>query len=85
LGHGIVLVASPPPGAVPDTHALLTALRRRLPRYMVPLMVDWRETLPRNANGKFDRERLRQELAERFVDAGLDDSGGATTVDSGAD
>ena len=85
LGHGIVLVASPPPGAVTNTNALLIALRRRLPRYMVPLVVDWRETLPRNANGKFDRERMRQELAERFVDAERDESGGATGFGSSTD
>jgi acyl-CoA ligase (AMP-forming) (exosortase A-associated) len=72
LGHGIVLVASPQPGAVSDTEALLSALRRRLPRYMVPLAVYWRETLPRNANGKFDRKQLRQEAAVRFADAELD-------------
>jgi acyl-CoA synthetase (AMP-forming)/AMP-acid ligase II len=30
---------------------------------MVPLAVDWRDSLPRSANGKFDRARLRQELS----------------------
>jgi acyl-CoA synthetase (AMP-forming)/AMP-acid ligase II len=42
-------------------------LRRRLPRYLVPLVIEWREVLPRNANGKFDRQRLRDELATRFT------------------
>jgi acyl-CoA synthetase (AMP-forming)/AMP-acid ligase II len=69
LGHGIVLVASASQGAVADTDSLLGALRRRLPRYLVPLVVDWRDVLPRNTNGKFDRQRLRQELATRFGDA----------------
>jgi acyl-CoA ligase (AMP-forming) (exosortase A-associated) len=67
LGHGIVLVASAPQGAVADTESLLAALRRRLPRYLVPLVIEWREVLPRNANGKFDRQRLRDELATRFT------------------
>ena len=49
-------------GSAGDTDALLAALRRRLPRYMVPLAVEWRDALPRNANGKFDRTLLRQEL-----------------------
>ena len=75
LGHAIVLVATAPTGAVADTDSLMAALRRRLPRYLVPLAVDWRDTLPRNANGKFDRRRLRQELATRFVDAELDEQG----------
>ena len=85
LGHGIVLIASTSPGTEADTDALLAALRRRLPRYMVPLAVDWREALPRNANGKFDRTRLRQELAQRFVDAELDESGGAPILDNCTD
>jgi acyl-CoA ligase (AMP-forming) (exosortase A-associated) len=83
LGHGIVLVASPSQGTAPDTESLLAALRRRLPRYMVPLAIDWREMLPRNANDKFDRERLRLELTTRFIDAKLTESG--TAPDSGRD
>jgi acyl-CoA synthetase (AMP-forming)/AMP-acid ligase II len=78
LGHGIVLVASSPQGAVADTDALLAALRRRLPRYLVPLAVDWREALPRNANGKLDREQLRHELAGRFADVETDELAVAT-------
>jgi acyl-CoA synthetase (AMP-forming)/AMP-acid ligase II len=61
-----VLVASVPPGVLADTDVLLDALRRRLPRYMVPLAVDWRDSLPRNATGKFDRARLRQDLSVSF-------------------
>ena len=68
LGQGIVLVASTAPGMAADTDRLLTSLRRRLPRYMVPLAIVWRDALPRNANGKFDRARLRQELAGLFAD-----------------
>jgi acyl-CoA ligase (AMP-forming) (exosortase A-associated) len=70
LGRAIVLVASPAAGKQPHTDALLGTLRRRLPRYMVPLAVEWRESLPRNANGKFDRALLRSELAQRFADTG---------------
>jgi acyl-coenzyme A synthetase/AMP-(fatty) acid ligase len=29
-----------------------------MPAYMVPLQIDWLETLPRNPNGKFDRPAL---------------------------
>jgi acyl-CoA ligase (AMP-forming) (exosortase A-associated) len=63
LGQAIVLVASPPAGVAADTDALVNALRRRLPRHMVPLSVDWRDSLPRSANGKFDRAGLRRELS----------------------
>ena len=68
LGQGIVLVASAPEGAATEATPLLAALRRRLPRYMVPIAVEWRDALPRNANGKFDRARLRQEIAQRYAE-----------------
>jgi acyl-CoA ligase (AMP-forming) (exosortase A-associated) len=82
LGHGIVLVASPTSGAEPDTESVLAALRRRLPRYMVPLAVEWRESLPRNANGKFDRERLRRELADHFADLEPEDRGDGVNTEN---
>jgi acyl-CoA synthetase (AMP-forming)/AMP-acid ligase II len=66
LGQAIVLVASAPAGVPADTDALVNALRRRLPRHMVPMSVDWRDSLPRSANGKFDRARLRAELSVSF-------------------
>jgi acyl-CoA synthetase (AMP-forming)/AMP-acid ligase II len=37
-------------------------LRRELPGFMQPLRYEWRASLPRNANGKFDRASLRAEL-----------------------
>ena len=68
LGQAIVLAVSPAVGQHADTEALLASLRRRLPRYMVPLAVEWRESLPRNANGKFDRVRLRNDLMHFITD-----------------
>ncbi|MFI6042732.1 amino acid adenylation domain-containing protein [Nocardia sp. NPDC051321] len=41
-----------------DTAALLTALRRRLPAYMVPSVVLELDELPLSANGKIDRKAL---------------------------
>ena len=77
LGQCIVLVASATPGAAGDTDALLAALRRRLPRFMVPLAVDWRDALPRNANGKIDRALLRQEVRRQFGEFESQDRGDA--------
>jgi acyl-CoA ligase (AMP-forming) (exosortase A-associated) len=67
LGHAIHLVASPtgePPAGEPDTPALLAALARDLPRFMVPGAVHWRAHLPLNPNGKVDRTALYQELTD---------------------
>jgi acyl-CoA ligase (AMP-forming) (exosortase A-associated) len=63
LGEAIVLIAravSPRGREVePD---LRSYLRRELPNFMQPGMIAWRSEIPRNANGKLDRERLRNEM-----------------------
>jgi acyl-coenzyme A synthetase/AMP-(fatty) acid ligase len=62
LGHAIVLAAVAKSGAG-DDKALLDQLKARLPTFMVPAHVTWRDSLPRNPNGKIDRKRLATELA----------------------
>ena len=42
-----------------DDAVLLAYLKRELPYYMVPSMIDRRDSLPRNANGKLDRVAVR--------------------------
>jgi acyl-CoA ligase (AMP-forming) (exosortase A-associated) len=61
LGQHIVLVVNPVDGAEPA--ALRQELQRQLPRYMLPKEIVVRRSIPRSPNGKFDRTRLRQELA----------------------
>jgi acyl-CoA synthetase (AMP-forming)/AMP-acid ligase II len=41
---------------------VIRALRRDLPLYMVPAMVNVRDEIPRSPNGKFDRTLLREQL-----------------------
>lgn len=64
LGHHIALVASAPRGDELDQTALLRELKRQLPTYMVPRTIVVRTEIPRSPNGKFDRNLLRQELAQ---------------------
>jgi len=45
-------------GSGVDTDELRTALRRRLPEYMVPTAVTWLPALPLTPNGKIDRRAL---------------------------
>lgn len=70
LGQAIVLVAAPANGKEAEDGPLLELLRRDLAVYMVPASIEWRETLPRNPNGKYDRSRLAAEFAELFADEG---------------
>ena len=62
LGQAVAVVAvAAEPGI--DAAALLAECRRRLPAYMVPARIDLRlDALPRNPNGKIDRNLLRQAL-----------------------
>lgn len=57
LGQAILLIAA----GEPD-EALARHLSRVLPGFMQPREIRWRAALPRNANGKIDRSRLRREL-----------------------
>ncbi|WP_259130780.1 acyl-CoA ligase (AMP-forming), exosortase A system-associated [Rhizobium sp. BK661] len=63
LGQRIVLIASPVAETL-DVGALLTAFRHRLPQYMVPSKVIEMASIPTNANGKFDRVLLREQLGQ---------------------
>lgn len=67
LGQAIVVVASAADGVPADGEALLRQCRQRLPTFMVPLHIEWREMLPRNPNGKFDRPKLADELKSLFA------------------
>ncbi|MES2899825.1 MAG: acyl-CoA ligase (AMP-forming), exosortase A system-associated [Pseudomonadota bacterium] len=69
-GQAIALVATPAPGCVLDSTALLAPCRAQLPRYMLPCLVDMRaEPLPRDAGGRIDRRRLARELGQLFAQA----------------
>ena len=59
LGQMIVLILA---GEAANEAALRERLRRELPGFMQPARYEWRASLPRNANGKFDRAGLRAEL-----------------------
>lgn len=67
LGQAIVVVAAPAAGVQPDAAALIEACKRQLPLFMVPHHIEWRESLPRNPNGKYDRALLAAELKGLFA------------------
>ena len=59
LGQGIAVMLA---GDSTHEEALRARLRTLLPSFMQPGRYVWRDALPRNANGKFDRAAIRQEL-----------------------
>jgi len=68
LGQAIVVVATCASNGAADTDRLLAECRSRLPNFMVPHRVEWRDEIPRNPNGKYDRPKLAAELAELFAE-----------------
>jgi acyl-CoA ligase (AMP-forming) (exosortase A-associated) len=66
LSQAIVLVAKAKQGRDASTEVLLAQLKPQVPNYMVPQAVFWKDSLPRNANGKLDRRRLAEEYADLF-------------------
>jgi acyl-CoA ligase (AMP-forming) (exosortase A-associated) len=66
LGQVIAVAASPAPGRSHDSEALLKAFRNLVPSFMVPAHIVWRDSLPRNPNGKYDRAALTTELRQKL-------------------
>jgi acyl-CoA ligase (AMP-forming) (exosortase A-associated) len=59
LGQAVVLVVC---GDASSEAALRDHLKRELPGFMMPRDIFWRDALPRNANGKFDRTAIKAEV-----------------------
>ncbi len=59
LGQAIVVVLA---GDAANEPVLRTRLRTALPSFMQPARYDWRDVLPRNANGKLDRSAIAADV-----------------------
>ena len=68
LGQTIVIVAVSSADTPGDDAAVLDHYRSAAPAYMVPARIVWRDTLPRSANGKIDRQGLANELQQARSD-----------------
>jgi acyl-CoA ligase (AMP-forming) (exosortase A-associated) len=69
LGQAVAVVVVAADAAAASEAVLLKECRRRLPAYMVPAHISLRgDSLPRNPNGKIDRNLLRQSLDLQFDD-----------------
>jgi acyl-CoA ligase (AMP-forming) (exosortase A-associated) len=67
LGQAIVLVATAPANCTLDAAAVISKCRECLPAFMVPArIIERKESLPRNPNGKIDRKLLAQEFEALF-------------------
>ncbi len=66
FGEAVVAVVVTLPGAALSEQAVLAALRERLANYKLPKRVFLVEQLPRNAMGKVQKNRLRDDYAATF-------------------
>lgn len=69
LGQHIVLVAKPKSELDEPSEKLLSHMRKNTPNYMHPHRIYWRDSLPRNANGKIDRRSMLDELVNHVPEA----------------
>ena len=67
LGQAIVVAVA---GDAASEPTVRERLRRDLPSFMQPVRYEWRQALPRNANGKLDRSGIRGELMASVTDSG---------------
>ncbi len=72
LGQAIVLFAKAPEGAAEDSDTIISWMKEKLPNYMQPTDIHWRESLPRNPNGKLDRKSLLAALGDPYGAANQD-------------
>jgi len=66
LGQGIIVIVAVAQGMELDIDGLTRECRRQLPSYMVPGVIIQRPSLPRNPNGKIDRNLLAHQLSSTF-------------------
>jgi len=62
LGAVIILVVRAMAGADDPEQRLSAYLKAELPHFMHPAEIHWRDELPRNANGKLDRNGIKREI-----------------------
>lgn len=65
LGQKIVMIVTEKRAAALEADALMSACRGALPLYMVPADIIVRTELPRNPNGKIDRNRLQADYERK--------------------
>lgn len=68
LGQAIVVAAAAIEGQTLDTEKIINYCRREMPTFMVPAHVAEFDALPRNPNGKIDRNSLSLQLSNLFED-----------------
>lgn len=73
LGQAIVAIVKYVTGYGDAATELLLHCQKLLPSYMVPIKFVYTETLPKNANGKFDRQIWYQSLASTFAIEGTNE------------
>jgi acyl-CoA ligase (AMP-forming) (exosortase A-associated) len=65
-GQAVCAVVVPAPGQELDAKRVIEHCKKTMPPYMVPMVVEIRESLPRNANGKLDRPAIKKQVYEKL-------------------
>ena len=73
LGQTIVLLVVAKDDAADCEGGLMKEFQKRVPKYMVPTQISVRSALPKNPNGKIDRNALKAEVGDAAAPAGAND------------
>jgi L-proline---[L-prolyl-carrier protein] ligase len=70
IGNRIVAVVVPESGGSLKTEEILLHCSERLPKYMIPETIRYRESLPKTSTGKVDRRKVRDMFIESVDNTG---------------
>ena len=70
IGNRIVAVVVPANGETVNKEDIFSHCASLLPRYMIPEMIDFLDSLPRTSTGKIDRRRIRDMVIKAMNNAG---------------
>jgi acyl-CoA ligase (AMP-forming) (exosortase A-associated) len=65
-GQSVCAVVVPAPGRALEAKEVLEHCKKTMPNYMIPQVVEIRDSLPRNANGKLDRPAIKKQVYEKL-------------------
>ena len=70
IGNRIVAVVVPESGRTLKREEILLHCADRLPKYMIPETIRYRDSLPKTSTGKIDRRKIRETFIESASDTG---------------
>lgn len=69
IGQAVVVAAHSQDASAETSAKIIANCKRVMPNFMIPAQIIWRDTLPKNPNGKIDRKQLSSEYQDLYREA----------------